>query len=191
MSASNLDVLGLVVVPLLIFAARIVDVSFGTLRIVFISRDMAAPAAVVGFFESLVWLVAASQIFQNLTSPVYYIAYAAGFAAGNFVGIHIERRLALGRVVVQLTTPHAVESLVEELRASQLGVTWIQGHGARGPVNILHTVVPRRSVEQVIERMQSKHGEAFFAVLPVARVTQGVFPSGRPRWAWRWRRQSK
>ncbi len=41
---------------------------------------------------------------SNLTSPWLYVAYAAGFAAGNYVGICIEEKLSIGRVMVRIIT---------------------------------------------------------------------------------------
>ena len=105
------DWIGLVVVPLLIVAARVTDVSMGTLRVVFIGRGMAVPAALVGFVESLVWLLAVSQILKHLTLPLYYVAYAGGFALGNYVGLRIESWMALGNVVVRVITNQSTEAL--------------------------------------------------------------------------------
>jgi uncharacterized protein YebE (UPF0316 family) len=171
--------LALLLVPLAIFAARVVDVSFGTMRIVFIARDLALPAAVVGFFESLIWLVAVTQIIQNLSSPVYYIAYAGGFAAGNYVGIQIERRLALGMVAVQLTTQRPSDDLLTRLRQRGLGATSVQGEGATGPVQVIQVVVMRRHLRFVLDSISHTHAGEFFTVAPVARVGHGVFPMGR------------
>ena len=85
-----------VILPLLIFCARITDVSIGTVRIVFIAKGMRLWAPVLGFFEVLIWLVAISQIIKNLTNPVTFVAFASGFAMGNYVGLLIEHKLAMG-----------------------------------------------------------------------------------------------
>ena len=46
------------VLPLLIFVARIADVSLGTVRVIFVSRGLKHLAPIVGFFEILIWLLA-------------------------------------------------------------------------------------------------------------------------------------
>ena len=56
-----------IVIPILIFIARVVDVSMGTIRIIFVSRGIRFLAALLGFFEILIWLVAITQIMKNLT----------------------------------------------------------------------------------------------------------------------------
>ena len=97
-----------VLIPVLICLARIVDVSIGTLRIIFVSKGMRGIAPILGFFEVIIWLVAIGQIFQNLSNWVNYIAYGAGFAMGNFVGIYIEGKISLGYTLVRIITIHII-----------------------------------------------------------------------------------
>ncbi len=182
---AQVDWFGLVILPLLIFSARVVDVSIGTLRIVFIGRGMAVPSAVAGFVESLIWLLAVTQIMQNLTMPQYYLAYAAGFGAGNYVGLAIERRLAMGMVIVRLITTEAVQELLIRLRKAGVGATVIDAQGMVGPVSIVYTVIPRRDLRDVLDIMRSVLPKAFYTVEGVTQVDQGVFRHGRMRHA-RW-----
>ncbi len=44
-----------VIMPVLIFTARICDVSIGTLRIIFVSKGKKSIAPFLGFFEVLIW----------------------------------------------------------------------------------------------------------------------------------------
>jgi len=92
------EIYALIGLPLLIFFARVCDVSLGTIRIIFISKGIKYLAPIVGFFEILIWLLAISQIMQNLTNPYYYIFYAGGFATGNLVGIILDEKLSIGTV---------------------------------------------------------------------------------------------
>ncbi len=178
---ADFDWLGLVVIPLAIFAARICDVSIGTLRIVFIGRGMAVPAAITGFLESLIWLLAVTQIIRHLTIPLYYVAYAAGFGTGNFVGLMIERRLAMGMMIIRLISPGPVDELVARLRDAGYGATVIAARGLQGPVQIVHTVLPRRALAHALSLMREAQPKAFYTVEPVAQVDQGVFPTSQSR----------
>jgi len=178
---TEFDWLGLVVIPLAIFGARIVDVSIGTVRIVFIGRGMGVPAALCGFLESLIWILAVSQILRNLTAPLYYVAYAGGFAAGNYVGLLIERRLAMGKVILQLITQRPVDDILAVFRDMGLGATLTHGEGLQGPVHVVHSVTPRRRLREALNRIHEVHPKAFYTVAPVAQVDQGVFPPGRTR----------
>jgi uncharacterized protein YebE (UPF0316 family) len=173
------DWFGLVVIPIAIVCARVTDVSVGTLRVVFIGRGMALPAVVAGFFESLIWLLAVSQILKHLTLPLYYVAYAGGFALGNYVGLRIERWLALGKVILQVITNQPVGDLVAVFREVGLGATVIEGEGSTGPVHVVYSVLGRRDLRSVLQRIKGIHPNAFYTIEPVATVSQGVFPTER------------
>ncbi|HER42916.1 MAG TPA: hypothetical protein ENO08_00460, partial [Candidatus Eisenbacteria bacterium] len=75
-----------VVLPLLIILARVIDVTIGTIRIVFVSRGHKVIAPILGFFEVLIWLLAIGQIMRNLSNFMCYIAYGTGFALGTYMG---------------------------------------------------------------------------------------------------------
>ena len=108
-------------IPLLIFLARVVDVAIGTLRIIFVSKGMKYLAPILGFFEVFIWLVAIGQIMQNLTNWVNYVAYSAGFATGNFIGMFIESKLAMGLVSLRIITERDAKPLIEDLRRENFG----------------------------------------------------------------------
>src|SRR5438132_13970522 len=92
----NSEVFRWFILPLLIFIARMSDVTLGTLRNVFISKGLRKVVPLVGFFEVTIWLISIKQIMQHLDNPLCYIAFAAGFAMGTYVGLFVERRLAIG-----------------------------------------------------------------------------------------------
>src|SRR5512147_688374 len=128
----NADVYAGVVLPIIIFFARIVDVSLGTLRIAFIARGQRYLAPLVGFFEVFIWIVVIGQIVQNLHSLIAYLAYAAGFATGSYVGLLLEARLAIGTLMVRVITPNDARGLIEQLHAAGYGVTSLDAHGSTG-----------------------------------------------------------
>lgn len=80
---------------LLIFMLRIVDVSMATVRLIFIVRGARGLAAVIGFFEVLIWVVAAGHALQHLDSILHVVGYAGGFAAGSYVGVWLEGVFAM------------------------------------------------------------------------------------------------
>jgi uncharacterized protein YebE (UPF0316 family) len=170
-----------VILPLLIFLARITDVSVGTIRLILVSRGFKYLAPIAGFFEVLIWILVIGQIMQNLTNPVCYIAYAGGFATGNFVGLLIAEKLSLGLVLIRVITPNPAGDLIERLRQGRYGVTTMNGHGANGPVQIVFTIVPRREVVAVIQLVKEFNPHAFYSIEDVDSVERGVFPIPR-RW---------
>jgi uncharacterized protein YebE (UPF0316 family) len=166
----------------MIFLARVTDVTMGTVRVIFISRGMKYMAPLVGFIEILVWLLAIGQIMRNLSNPVCYIAYAAGFATGNYVGISIAERLSLGVVLIRVISPKDALPLVERLKAESYGVTSIDGHGTSGQVKVVFTLVPRREVPRVVGLIKTFNPQAFYSIEEVNFVEKGVFPIRR---SWR------
>jgi len=117
------------IIPVLIFIARVLDVSLGTVRVIFISKGLKYLAPMVGFIEILIWLIAIGQIMKNLANPVCYIAYAGGFAMGNFVGICIAERLSLGVVILRVVTKKDAGELIKSLSESEYGATSVEGRG--------------------------------------------------------------
>jgi uncharacterized protein YebE (UPF0316 family) len=165
-----------VVIPGLIFLARICDCSIGTMRIIFIGRGHRFIAPFLGFFEVLIWLLAIRQIMLNLTNPFYYVAYAAGFATGTFVGIYLDDRLAMGTILVRVVTSQPAGALIEYLRGKDYGVTSVNAQGARGDVNLIYTIVKRSDLALVIEIIERFNPRAFYTIEDVRFVRQGVFP---------------
>lgn len=105
-----------------IFLARLTDVSLGTLRTLMVFRGYRALAAMVGFFEVLLWILAASQVITHLDQWYLAVAYAGGFAAGNYVGITLEAKLAMGRELLRIVTDNPDVSLGKALREAGYSV---------------------------------------------------------------------
>jgi uncharacterized protein YebE (UPF0316 family) len=174
------EVFNWIIMPILIFVARVADVSIGTIRIIFVSKGMKLLAPLCGFFEILIWLIAIGKVFQNFTNPIYYIAYAGGFATGNYVGIIIEERLAIGLCVIRTVTRRDATNLIEFLRAAGYGVTTMDAQGASGPVKIIYTVVRRYDIEQINGVIQKYNPKAFYSIEDVRFASEGAFPLLKP-----------
>lgn len=176
----NSELFKWVVLPLLIFCARIFDVSLGTLRVIFISRGMRLFAALVGFFEVLIWLLAIGQIMKNLTNVVCYIAYAGGFAMGTFVGIYVVEKLSLGVVLIRIITRKDASELLLYLHSENYGVTTVDALGATGMVKVIYTVLKRQDLHHVIEIIKTYNPQAFYTIEDVKSVSEGIFPIRDP-----------
>jgi uncharacterized protein YebE (UPF0316 family) len=166
-----------VVLPLLIFIARMCDVTLGTLRNVFISKGLRRIVPFIGFFEVLIWLISIRQIMKYLDNPMCYVAFAGGFSMGTYVGLLIERRLALGKQVLRIITERDSRSLIKALRDHNFGVTTIDGHGAKGPVKIILTIVKRTDVDAGLKLIQQHCPQAFYSIEDTRSARQGVFPA--------------
>ena len=186
-----------VLLPLLIFSARAFDVSLGTLRIIFIAQGYTKWAPLVGFFETLIWLLIVNEALVHVSNPLCAVAYAGGFATGNAVGLKLEGRLAMGRRLIRVILPNGYEpgedrgpDVVAELRAGGFGVTVVHGEGLKGPVRILFTVVKRADVPRAMALVEKSHPHAFLSVEDVRHASGPSFPgplspaSGRLPWHW-------
>ncbi len=165
-----------IILPLLIFIARILDVSIGTLRIIFVSRGMKYLAPLLGFFEVLIWLIAIGQIMQHLDNIMCYIAYAGGFAAGNYLGIIIEQKLKIGIYIVRIITQKNAAELIVFLRSKNYGITSIDAEGSQGKVNILYSIIRRKNLAHFIESIEQFNPNAFYTIEDVRFVSKGIFP---------------
>jgi uncharacterized protein YebE (UPF0316 family) len=166
-------------VPLLIFVAEMCVLTLATLRIIFIARGQKVLAPLFGFAEIMIWLFAIGKTMQNLDDPACFLAFALGFTLGNYLGILIEKRLAMGMVNVRIITHRAAQDLIEGLRAASFGVTCVEGQGATGRVQIVLTVVKRRQLPEVVALIEALHPNAFYAVDELQIASEGIFPMPR------------
>ncbi len=164
-----------IVLPFFIFFARVADVSMGTLRVIFISRGFKLLAPFVGFFEVLIWLFAMRQIVSNLSNPVCFIAYASGFALGNFIGMTIEEKLSLGYSIVRVITHLTGDDLVEHLRSLHYGITVSDGEGAEGRVKIIFSALKRKEIGAFIDVVKAFNPNAFYTVEDLRFVSKQYF----------------
>jgi uncharacterized protein YebE (UPF0316 family) len=167
--------------PVLIFGLRIIDVTMMTVRVLMIVRGARGTATVLAFFEILVWVLAAGAVIRNLGSPLHAIGYAGGFAAGTAVGMWIENKLALGVCSIRAFSRGSQHELVGELRERGYGVTEQAGRGREGPVDILHAVVRRRDVRDVVHTIEQHDPDAFVTIQNDAVVHRGWMYGTRRR----------
>lgn len=173
------EVFTFIIVPLLIFCARICDMSLDTIRVIFMSKGIKYLPAFIGFFEVIIWLVAIGQVMNNMTNVICYIAYGAGFATGTFIGMAIEEKLSLGLTSVRIITKEDPTALMQFLRSHDYGVTSINGEGGKGPVKMVFTIIKRKDLNNVVSIIKEYHPKAFYSVEEVKSVAEGVFPEHR------------
>jgi uncharacterized protein YebE (UPF0316 family) len=172
--------LGQIVLPLVVFLAELLVVTISTIRIIFVSRGMRILAPLLGFFEITIWLYAITRIMQNLNTSIC-LAFAAGFTLGNYLGILIEEKLAMGTALVRLITGKDPGELVGKLARADFGVTCMEGQGATGRVQVILTVVKRKEVERVVSLIKQFDPKIFYSIDEVQTVNEGVFPLPRQR----------
>lgn len=175
MEVLNSDLVTYVLLPLFIFVARIIDVSLGTLRIIFTTKGMKRVAPLVGFFEVLIWLMAISRIMQDLDNWACYVAYAAGFASGNFVGMFLEEKLAIGHEMIRVITRKDATNLIAELRAKGYGVTSVRAEGIEGEVAVIYIIARRSMIKTVLDDINTFNPRALYTVESIKYVNKEIF----------------
>lgn len=158
---------------LLIFVVRMVDVSIGTLRTICVVQGRMGLSVCLGFFEVLIWIAALSQVIMGVSeSPILMVAYAGGFALGNAVGIGLERRLALGSVVVRIIAQEEDSEIVRTLRKSGYRATTFEGEGVEGPVDLIYVRCSRREVGKLLKIVKFLKPNVFYTVEPVQEQSE-------------------
>jgi len=152
-----------------IFCARIADQSFGTMRTISIFRGFKVLAAVFGFLEVLIWINVVAQVITNLDEWYLGVVYAAGFAAGSFVGMWIESRLAIGHQMVRVIARRDVD-LANKLWELNYAVVEMDGRTKSGDVDILFVAEKRRDVPKLLRKIHELDPQAFFTIEDVKQV---------------------
>ncbi len=167
-----------IVVPFLIVITRVLDVSFGTLRIIYLAQRRKIIVPILGFVEVLIWLIVISQVMQNLTNPVYYIAYALGFVIGNYIGISLEEMLAIGNLMVRVVTRIDDTRLITTLRNHNYKVTIVDAEGLMGPVKILFTNHPlKRQRRSPLKKCRKRRKTAYHGMVSARNSAITAGPS--------------
>ena len=167
------------ILPFLIFLARIGDVSINTIRIIYVLGGRKSTATILGFFESFIWLMAIRQIFEHLDNWICYVAYPGGFATGILVGMMIEEKIAYGKVILRIITRKDITKLKEYLIAQDFRFTAIRAIGKEGEENVVFTVIERERLLELIETLKKILPTAFYTVEKVNRASDDfAVPNG-------------
>jgi len=181
MEFSDTNLYNYFLIPLLICLARIADVSIGTVKIIFVAKGYRYIAPFLAFLEILIWLLAIGQVVNDLHNLPNVIGYALGFSIGNFVGMAIEDRIALGSVVIRIITKNGDDYMISQLRKTEYGVTVSKAEGAIGPVNIIFMVIKRSDLKKIVSIINEYNPNAFYSIEDVRYVAEGVFPKEKSR----------
>ncbi len=170
-----------VILPFLIFIARILDVSIGTLRLIFVSKGYKFYAPLLGFFEVVIWLLAIGQIMQHLDNFMCYFAYGLGFATGNYLGIYLDEKMSLGTVLIRVVPKLDTTNLINHLRAQNFGASLVDIEGMSGKLKMIFTIVKRKDLKEVLGIIQEHNPHAFVTIEDVKTAKEGYFRMSRKK----------
>ncbi|WP_066635621.1 DUF2179 domain-containing protein [Desulfolucanica intricata] len=163
---------------LFIFFARVADMSLDVIRILMLMRGKRFSAAIIGFVEVTIFVIALNEVISGgLNDPGKIIAYAGGFATGNYLGIIIEERLAMGFLLLQIfPAKYKGDKYAQELRNEGFGVTSVVGEGRDGERNILFVTLKRKNLNKAIRILNNIDPETFYNVTDAKSIHGGIFP---------------
>jgi uncharacterized protein YebE (UPF0316 family) len=174
------DIFSFLILPLLIFIARICDVSINTIRIIYMLGGRRITATLLGFFEAFIWLLVIREIFKHLDNWLCYVAYPAGFACGIFVGMIIEEKIAYGKVIVRIITRKDVSLLIQYLNLQHFRFTKVNAEGPDGNETLVFTVLERERLDELLNKLKELIPTAFYTIEKVkAAAESGALPEER------------
>lgn len=177
---------------LMVFVSRICDVSIGTVRTIVTVQGRSVVAFFLAVFEVSIWITVVSTVINQVNQmPVLVIFYSLGFAAGNVIGILVEKKLAFGMIILKVFTQHDGQRMADDFRSRRQPVTVFQGEGMNGPVSELYIVCRRRDLRWLIPKVHEIDANAFYVVEMARDVSKILKPVYTPLGGWRHRNNRK
>lgn len=177
----NIWILGII-----IFLARIVDVSVGTLRTISIVQGRTKIAFFLAIIEISVWLMVLSAVLPKvMDTPFLGVFYAIGFATGNVVGILFEKKLAMGYANFRIITTLFAKEITKALREKGFAVTTFEGEGKDGKVTEVYVACERKALPGLIKLVKEIEPDAFYIAEQAGFVSKIRRPTMIPSTGWR------
>jgi len=160
-----------------IFAARIVDVSLGTLRTVFFVRGKTLEPFIIAFFEVLIWYaIAREALITEGNAVLIAISYAAGYATGTFIGSKLSNILIKSVVGVQIVVKENSDKLINILRKKGFAVSIIELKNDYEGNNkdMLYIQVNNRKLKELTNLVKKHDNSAFIVVNETKLIQNGL-----------------
>lgn len=157
----------------MIFLARICDVTLMSVRTIFLTKGMSKLAAFVGFFEVLVYMKVLGAIMAVVDQPHYLISYCLGFATGLYVGTIVENKLAFGDAQMRAILPTNYEHIIPDLRDMGFGVTSFYGEGRDGKRLMLLINLKRKRIGDAYDFFRENDIPAFVSTNDITSYKGG------------------
>lgn len=170
---TNETLYSLIILPILIFIARIIDVSFGTITVIFVSQGLKRLAAITSFFEIFIWIIAAKEVLTGNNSFILILAYCLGHGMGTYVGISITEKLSIGKVAVRLFLKENSTNLLEELKEKNFGITIFNAQGrTKTHSQLIYSILPIKDLPKIIKIIKKHNPKAFYSIETVKKISE-------------------
>lgn len=145
-----------------IFFARIIDVSLGTIRTLYIVKGSKIVASLIAFIEVMIWFFAAREAL-NTDLPSLYIAasYSLGYATGTFIGTTINDLFIKGVVNIEVISDKITKEDIDHIKKNNFGVTVIKSMDDK---YILFIITDKKRSKECIKLIKSIDYKSFIIV---------------------------
>ncbi|MBN1231640.1 MAG: DUF2179 domain-containing protein [Anaerolineales bacterium] len=159
----------------LIFILRVLNMSLDTIRIMFSVRNKKTMTFILGFIQTIIYVVVLQQVLESLDNLLNILAYAAGFSIGNVFGMWLGEKLAVGQIDIRIITAENPVGLIKTLRDENYAVTEIKAKGKEGKVTVLLVCVNRKHVPNVREIVERVSPDAFMTEDEMGHTAHGYW----------------
>lgn len=158
-----------------IFVAKLIEVCLATIRVVLINRGEKLKGSFIAFFEIIIWVYVVSAVLTDIAEdPIKVLLYALAFTLGNYLGVTIENKIAIGTASIQILVKEQDKAmLMDLLRDKGFGVTVVKGEGKTGPVDLIIIYLKRKRVPEVIELIDGVVDNPMIVVNDVRQLKHG------------------
>ncbi len=163
----------------LIFVLRILNQALDTMRIMMMMRGGKLSVWILGFLESLIFVVTLTGVLNDLDNMLNMLVYAGGFATGNTFGVWLEERLAIGYFNLRIISPRMGDAIAEKLRGEGYAITEIPARGRSGAVSLLNASVRRRDVESIRKLVEAIDESAFMTGEEMRPIWRGFWRNAK------------
>lgn len=168
-------------VALIIFGLRVVGSAITTVRTLLVMRGQRWVSAALGFVEAMIFALTIGAVVQNLSNIWNLLAYCLGFAAGQFVGMSLEDRMALGYASIRIVSRARSRALANAIRQAGFGATEDHGEGRQGTVGIITVTVRRKEIDAVHKIVETVDSTAFVTIEEARALRRGYLRIGGGR----------
>ena len=145
----------MIIICLSIFLCRLIDVSIGTIKTMYIVKGNKIVSSILSFFEIIIWLFASRTALTSNTVNIYIlISYALGYTTGTLLGIIINEKFIKSIYMLEIVS-NKID--YDEIKNNKYGITKINN-------NTYHICATKKKYKELLDILQKMDNKAFIIV---------------------------
>lgn len=162
---------------IIIFFARVIDVSLATFVTVLTVKGKRALATIIGFIDVLIWfLVVKEALNTDIKSIWIAFSYAGGYALGTFIGTTLSNKLIDGKISAQVIINSDSINEVEKIRKAGFAVSQIDCTGKDNAKKIMLFIeLDKKHLDDLKDIINKIDKDAFMVINETKYVLNGFF----------------